>query len=65
MDKQPKVVIYQRPDGKWGWSLIAANGRKVGPGGQGFATERNAKRAWATHEAIVHQVDRMEIHRRK
>lgn len=65
MNKAPKVVIYERPDGKWGWKLVAANGRNVGPGGEGFASERNAIRAWRTHEGIVHQVDRMEIQRRK
>lgn len=56
MAKQPKVVVYEASPGDWHWRLVAANGRKVGPGGEGFTSERDAWRAWETHVRIVLEI---------
>lgn len=33
----PSIEIYERTDGRWGWRLIAGNGRTIATdGGQGY-----------------------------
>lgn len=40
-----KVEIYRSHNGRWYWHLIAANGRTIADGAEGYASARNAERA--------------------
>jgi uncharacterized protein YegP (UPF0339 family) len=42
--KKPKVVFFKDADGKWRWSLIADNGRKLCTPGESFSNISNAER---------------------
>jgi uncharacterized protein YegP (UPF0339 family) len=44
-DSLPRVEIFRREDGTWGWRLRAANGRIVATAGEGFTRKWSAKRA--------------------
>lgn len=57
--RQPKVVYHRsEQDGRWYWKVVAANGRIVMLGGEGFQTKENARRSYnratyiARYEAI-------------
>lgn len=43
-----KVAFFQNDEGRWFYTIIAGNGRKVGWSSEtdGFPTEREAKRAF-------------------
>lgn len=43
--RAPKVKVFPRPDGRFGWSLVAGNGEVQCPG-QGYATARGAVRGF-------------------
>ena len=38
-----RLVLYRGLGGKVRWRLVAANGRKIANGGQGYATKHGAK----------------------
>ena len=40
-----RAQVYERPDGKWDWRLLAANGKIVATsGGQGYERRRVAEK---------------------
>lgn len=39
MSKQPKVVKYTGKDGRWYWRCVAANGRTIMDGAEGYNRE--------------------------
>lgn len=41
--KHAKVVFFKDESGKWRWSLIAANGRKLCTPGESFSSKRKAE----------------------
>ena len=40
-----KFEIFEGRNKKWYWRLIAANGKIVADGGQGYSTSQNTRRA--------------------
>lgn len=68
--KTPVVQFYirnRRPHGgrfdrpTWGWRLKAANGAIIAAGAEGYASRRNARRAWQTVRAIARNVLRGQM----
>lgn len=43
--KRSKVVVWKAKDG-WRWRAVAANGRIVGEGGEGYSSRRKAVAGW-------------------
>jgi uncharacterized protein YegP (UPF0339 family) len=41
--KKPKTVFFRGADGKWRWSLVAANGRKLCTPGESFSSKAKAE----------------------
>lgn len=41
------VVVYKDKAGEWRWRLKARNGKIVADSGEGYASKRNARRAFA------------------
>lgn len=54
--KQPKLEIYEGGDTLFYWHLVAANGKIIADSGEGYVTERNARRAWKTTVHIIHEM---------
>lgn len=50
--KQPLLHIIKRRRG-WYWRLVAVNGRVIAIGGEPFASERNALRAFKTAKVAI------------
>lgn len=45
MSKHPHFVTFKGADASWYWRLVAANGKVVAVGGEGYASRPSARRA--------------------
>lgn len=58
MTRKPRLVVFQSVDFRWYWSLVAANGKIVADGSEGYASPANARRAANRAFAIVIELTR-------
>lgn len=59
-------IVYERPDGKWGWQLIGDNGSDIiaTDGNQGYSSEARA-REMADKITSGHYKDAQKLRRAK
>lgn len=50
-----KIHVYQDLRGEWRWRLVAANGRVVADGSEGYSTKENLSRAVDTLLNAFHE----------
>lgn len=50
-----RYEVYADQAGEWRWRAVARNGKIVADGSEGYASERNAKRALTAFQAAVRE----------
>lgn len=53
---KPDVEYFEGEDGQHYWRLRAGNGQIVAVGGEGYSTERGARRGFARTRAIIFEI---------
>jgi len=55
--KKPKVVFFKDESGKWRWSLVAANGRKLCTPGESFSSRFKAEQNYYLCSRVIASLD--------